>query len=252
MMSKLLYHPPDNPVSESPFDRAIIEIAMGQDVKIVSPYLSLRYLERIVGISRSWQLISDVFEWLSATPDRERDAVYEFLKANEGSVHYYPAIHAKTVISQAAAYTGSANLTDAGVLRRTEFGILLRDKAQIDEIHQWFAALWAQTSPPALDGVQELVASLNQITSSPFVGSEVQDFYLESNALRVRAKLVKLLGEQPVPLAAIHKKRASDGTFWSQPTTKVEALASCSGSSPVTATPNIDSNGPSMGGRIQK
>ncbi len=200
-LNTLLYHPPDNPVEESPFDRAILELAIGQDVKIVSPYISLSYLERIIGVSQSWRLISDVLEWLSATPVRERNAVYEFLKCHEGLVHHYPAIHAKTVISQAAAYTGSANLTDAGVLRRTEFGIVLREKAQIDEIHQWFAALWAQTSPPLLTGVRELITWLNQLSVPAEDTLSAKRAYLESNARKVRARLVKVLGEHPIPMA---------------------------------------------------
>lgn len=200
-MSTLLYHPPDNPVEESPFDRAILELAKGRDVKIVSPYISLSYLERIIGVSQSWRLISDVLEWLSATPSRERNAVYEFLKCHEGLVHHYPAIHAKTVISQAAAYTGSANLTDAGVLRRTEFGVVLREKAQIDEIHRWFAALWAQTSPPSLAGVRELITWLNQLSASSEDALSAKGAYLESNARKVRARLVKVLGEHPVSIA---------------------------------------------------
>lgn len=201
-MSTLLYHPPENPVEESPFDRAILELAIGRDVKIVSPYISLSYLERIIGVSQSWRLISDVLEWLSATPSRERNAVCRFLQHHEGLVHHYPAIHAKAVISPAAAYTGSANLTDAGVLRRTEFGVVLREKAQIDEIHQWFAALWAQTSPPSLAGVRELITWLNQLSAPAEDTLSVKGAYLESNARKVRARLVKVLGEHPVSMAA--------------------------------------------------
>lgn len=201
-MSTLLYHPPENPVEESPFDRAILELAIGRDVKIVSPYISLSYLERIIGVSQSWRLISDVLEWLSATPSRERNAVCRFLQHHEGLVHHYPAIHAKAVISPAAAYTGSANLTDAGVLRRTEFGVVLREKAQIDEIHQWFAALWAQTSPPSLAGVRELITWLNQLAVPAVDTLSVKGAYLESNAHKVRARLVKVLGEHPVSIAA--------------------------------------------------
>lgn len=201
-MSTLLYHPPDNPVEESPFDRAILELAIGNNVKIVSPYISLGYLERIIGVSQSWRLISDVLEWLSATPSRERDAVFRFLERHEGLIHHYPAIHAKVVISPAAAYTGSANLTNTGVLRRTEFGVLLREKAQIDEIHQWFTALWAQTSPPSLSGVQKLISSLNQLSAPDEDTLSVKETYLESNAHKVRARLIKVLGEHPVSIAA--------------------------------------------------
>ena len=124
-MQRLLYHAPDNPNQESPFDRAIVQVVRGKEASIVSPYMGLQYLDRIVGLTSSWRLISDVLEWLSATPVKERSAVYEFLKLHNGLVHHYPAIHAKVVVSSVGAYTGSANLTDAGVLRRTEFGVLL-------------------------------------------------------------------------------------------------------------------------------
>ena len=187
-MQRLLYHAPDNPSQESPFDRAIVQVVQGQEASIVSPYIGLQYLQRLIRLSRSWRLISDVLEWLSATPSKERSAVYEFLKENEGLVHHYPAIHAKTVVSRVGAYTGSANLTDAGVLRRTEFGVLLTDEAQIREIQQWFDAIWAQTSPPALQGVLELIGELNQISHIAAVFVDVQTTPLESDARRVRAK----------------------------------------------------------------
>ncbi len=100
-MQRLLYHAPDNPNQESPFDRAILQVVQGQEASIVSPYIGLQYLQRLISLSASWRLISDVLEWLSATPSKERSAVYEFLKENEGLVHHYPAIHAKTVVSRA-------------------------------------------------------------------------------------------------------------------------------------------------------
>ena len=209
-MQRLLYHAPDNPSQESPFDRAIVQVVQGQEASIVSPYIGLQYLQRLIRLSRSWRLISDVLEWLSATPSKERSAVYEFLKENEGLVHHYPAIHAKTVVSRVGAYTGSANLTDAGVLRRTEFGVLLTDEAQIREIQQWFDAIWAQTSPPALQGVLELIGELNQISHIAAVFVDVQTTPLESDARRVRAKLVNILGHEPQAVAARHTSTTGD------------------------------------------
>lgn len=203
-MQRLLYHAPDNPSQESPFDRAIVQVVQAQAASIVSPYIGLQYLHRLIGMSKSWRLISDVLEWLSATPPKERSAVYGFLKEHEGLVHHYPAIHAKTVVSRAGAYTGSANLTDAGVLRRTEFGVLLTDADQVREIQQWFDAIWAQTSPPPLQSVLELIAELNQISHIAADFVVLQTTTLESDARRVRAKLVKILGHEPQPVAAQH------------------------------------------------
>ena len=42
-MQRLLYHAPDNPNQESPFDRAIVQVVQGQNVSIVSPYIGLQY-----------------------------------------------------------------------------------------------------------------------------------------------------------------------------------------------------------------
>ena len=67
-MQRLLYHAPDNPSQESPFDRAIVQVVQGQEASIASPYIGLQYLQRLIRLSRSWRLISDVLEWLSATP----------------------------------------------------------------------------------------------------------------------------------------------------------------------------------------
>ena len=201
-MQRLLYHAPDNPNQESPFDRAIVQVVQGQNVSIVSPYIGLEYLHRLIGLSASWRLISDVLEWLSATPVRERGAVYEFLKTHYGLVHHYPAIHAKAVVSRVGAYTGSANLTDAGVLRRTEFGVLLTDPCQVSEVQQWFDDIWGQTSPPPLQSVQELIAELNQISHVAADFADLKATQLESGARRVRAKLVKILGHEPVAISA--------------------------------------------------
>ena len=201
-MQRLLYHAPDNPNQESPFDRAIVQVVQGQEVSIVSPYIGVQYLHRLIGMSTSWRLISDVLEWLSATPVSERGAVYEFLKEHDGQVHHYPAIHAKTVVSRVGAYTGSANLTDAGVLRRTEFGVLLTDPDQVHEIQQWFDAIWSQTSPPPLQSVLDLIAELAQISHIAAGFADLKTSQLESGARRVRAKLVKILGHEPLAINA--------------------------------------------------
>lgn len=210
-MQRLLYHAPENPSTESPFDRAIVQVVQGQEVSIVSPYIGVQYLHRLIGMSTSWRLISDVLEWLSATPVRERGSVYEFLKEHDGLVHHYPAIHAKTVVSRVGAYTGSANLTDAGVLRRTEFGVLLTDPDQVQEIQQWFDAIWNQTSPPPLQGVLDLIAELDQISHIAADFADLKATQLESGARRVRAKLVKILGHEPLAISARQGPSTNNG-----------------------------------------
>ena len=216
-MPRLLYHAPDTPDQESPFDRAIVQVIRDQDVKIVSPYISLEYLQRLIHMSRSWQLVSDVLEWLSATPKRERNLVYDFLAQHDGLIHHYPAIHAKTVLSDTGAYTGSANLTHSGVLRRTEFGVLFTDQVQVQEIHDWFDAIWLQTSPPSLDSVLELIAELNNITSETMLNTLVRPAQIDSSARRVRASLVKVLGYKPISLQVRQQIKETEATRASQP-----------------------------------
>lgn len=197
-MMELLYHAPDNPILESPFDRAIVEVVHGQDVGIVSPYIGVRYLRRLIALSSSWRVVSDVLEWLSATPVSDRTVVFDFLKEYEGRIHHYPDIHAKTVVSPKGVYTGSANLTDAGVLRRTEFGVLITEPSQVQEVQQWFEAVWIHASPPRLSAVQNLIVELNQLSNVP--GYYQNSRTLDSNAPRVRAKLVSILGLTPTSL----------------------------------------------------
>ncbi|AYM98107.1 hypothetical protein EAG14_20750 [Acidovorax sp. 1608163] len=230
-MQRLLYHAPDNPNQDSPFDRAIVQVVQGQNVSIVSPYIGLHYLHRLIGLSDSWRLISDVLEWLSATPAKERGAVYEFLREHDGSVHHYPAIHAKTVVSRVGAYTGSANLTDAGVLRRTEFGVLLTDPEQVGEVQHWFDSIWSQTSPPPLQSVQDLIAELNQISHVAADFADLKATQLESGARRVRAKLVKILGHEP--LTVIERVAQSIG---SESTAPAPAPAPAPATATATAT----------------
>lgn len=224
-MQRLLYHAPDNPNQDSPFDRAIVQVVQGHNVSIVSPYIGLQYLHRLIGLSASWRLISDVLEWLSATPVRERGAVYEFLKTHDGLVHHYPAIHAKTVVSRVGAYTGSANLTDAGVLRRTEFGVLLTDPDQVSEVQQWFDVIWGQTSPPPLQSVQDLIAELNQISHVAAGFADLKATQLESGARRVRAKLVKILGHEPMAISARGAQSIGSGSPAPAPTAALKTVA---------------------------
>jgi hypothetical protein len=207
-LPQLLYHQPDNPVLESPFDRAILELAQYQDISIVCPYISLPYLQRLLTVAKSWRLISDVLEWLASTPASDRNLVKGFLNRHQGLVHHYPAIHAKVVVSPLGAYTGSANLTRSGVLRKTEFGVRLHDTAQVQEIQGWFGALWEQTSPPAREGVWELVDRLNAMAKrGEDAGADGVE--LDSPARMVRASLVKVLGEHPVPAMEVFHSSAS-------------------------------------------
>lgn len=201
-MGQLIYHSPETPEGESPFDREIIKVAKGNDIKIVSPYLGLSYLNRLVSVASSWRLLSDVHEWLTSQPSSERQKIIGFLQMNEAFVHHYPAIHAKAVISSHSAYIGSANLTMAGVLRRTELGMVVTEKPLVAELNQWFDALWVQSAPASIDGIRELVTLLDkQEEGSPLRAQGLSGVIsLASKAKSVRAKLSRNTSERhPVP-----------------------------------------------------
>lgn len=233
-MNKLLYHEPSNPYKESPFDEAITALVSAKDVQIVCPYISLNYLLRIITLARSWRLVSDVKEWLSSQSPLEREKIYAFIENHNDSIHHYPDIHAKAVISEIAAYTGSANLTNSGVLRKTELGLLLKEKSLIEEMQTWFESLWLQSSSAPLPQVKELIFELNKANNDGEYDNDVgQDVTLDSSAKAVRARLVKILGEAPTPSFSSTERRhtplrleapvknAPTGDVHSHPTTPV-------------------------------
>lgn len=161
-MLKLLHHSLTKFSQASPFDEAIVLAASGQPIKIVSPYIGLSYIKRIIGISSSWQLISDVDEWLAAAPRSDRSLINTFIEKEGIKIRHFPGVHAKAVIGPLAAYVGSANLTLSGLLSREELGFLIDTTEHLQELHGWFDALWNQATFPDLDQVREVIDDLNE------------------------------------------------------------------------------------------
>lgn len=195
-MNQLIYHLPAAPEGESPFDREIAMLATGCDIKIVSPYIGLGYLTRLVGMASSWRLISDLQEWLTSQSAGERQKILRFLQEHEARIHHIPGVHAKAVIAPHAAYTGSANLTLSGVLRRTELSMVVREMPLVTELHHWFDALWTLTSSVPFEQVNLLVEQLDKpelAQYGEFLSS--REAMLESSAKEVRARLVNLVNE---------------------------------------------------------
>ncbi len=187
-MNKLLYHRSANHADISPFDDAILKIASGKTVKIVSPYIGLRYLQRLKEISSEWRLISDLEAWLKSISVDERANAFIFIKENVHCIHHYQGIHAKTVIGPLGAYLGSANMTMTGVLNRTELGIYIEEFDLLEELHQWFDDLWKKTSPPL---IHEILFLCQEIDKQAIAISEHQTKLpqLTSDAQKVHARL---------------------------------------------------------------
>lgn len=190
-MATLLYHlTQDGKAVVSPFDEAILKVARCGPVRIVSPYIGVAYIERIIGISSEWRLISDVQEWLGSLSAQARPRAWQFIRENLELIHHCPALHAKAVISDSLAMMGSANLTQHGILGRTEMGILLDDANLVSELGAWFDGLWAETAPPEVDEASAYIQWLDE--EAGHAPARRQRFALSSGSRKVRARLVNL------------------------------------------------------------
>jgi len=198
-MSQLIYHPLPAVSSTSPFDECAIKVAQSGAIRIVSPYIGVGYLERLIALSPEWHLISDVEAWLSSLSFRARPRAWAFIRANLQRIHHCPDIHAKVVLSPKLAMMGSANLTHAGILGRTEMGILLDDPAMVRELQAWFSALWQQTASPTTNEASALIQWLDEEAAITQVRR--QKAALSSTSQKVRARLAQLPNE-PRPSAA--------------------------------------------------
>lgn len=156
-------------------------------IKIACPYVGIAYLERIISVSREWQLISDVEEWLSSLRPRERAKTWAFIQVNKFRIRNLKGLHAKTVIGTNQAYIGSANLTNMGIYGRTELGVLINDPASIEQLHVWFSHLWVKSDPLDLSEVQAYVDWQNRVVATTSEGSrEIPKIF--TNVPKIRAK----------------------------------------------------------------
>lgn len=187
-MTKLLYHV--NGSGASPFDHAVLRVANRSTIKVISPYIGLRYLQRLINVSTGWTLVSDIEAWLSSLSYSERTRTWSFINANLDKIHHYPAIHAKTVIGPKLAYLGSANLTSTGILSRTEMGVMLEDPQLVRELNDWFDEIWKQTAAPKIDETTAFIHWLNQ--QAPASVAKPKKVSLSSDGERVHASLTDL------------------------------------------------------------
>lgn len=195
-MSRLLYHGISRSTADtSPFDHAILEVAKSSNVRIVSPYIGISYLERILDIADSWRMISDIEAWLSSLSVRARPRAWEFIRENLDRIHHCEQIHAKSVIGETLAMFGSANLTMQGILARTELGMLINEPSHVRELQQWFDALWENTASPVIDETSAFVAWLDEeALKAP---DRRQSFALAGETRRIRARLVTTAKPSP-------------------------------------------------------
>lgn len=198
-MNTLVYHRPSSIGELSPFDEAILRVAASGPVAIVSPYVGVAYLERIIALSGRWRLISDVEQWLSSLSARARLGAWGFIREHVEHIHHFGAIHAKVVVGQGAGMIGSANLTMTGITGRAEMGILLTDPPLVVELGAWFEDIWRESSCPVVDEASAFVQWLDeQAAQSPARRARL---VLSGTGKQVRARLVRLQRsiEAPAP-----------------------------------------------------
>ena len=90
MKVRLLYHDPDRLGGVSTFDEAILRIVRADNVCLACPYIGLAYLRRVIRLTESWRLLTDVQEWLRSQDRTQRERVYEFLVDNRFLVRHSP------------------------------------------------------------------------------------------------------------------------------------------------------------------
>ena len=148
MTARLIYHTPESIAGGvSPFDIAISEMIKNEDLRIACPYIGLSYFERMIEKCGSWRLITDVQELLRSNGGDSRDQIVQLILANPERVRHCKDLHAKVLIGQRQALTGSANFTTKGITGRVEVSVLFEVGEQVDELRAWFDLLWSQTKP---------------------------------------------------------------------------------------------------------
>jgi len=187
-MARLTYHSEDNDArSESPFDKAIREIADSDSVWLVCPYISPDYLRSILANTDEWKVITDVEAWVGTFGGSSRREIQKLVESNQDRIRNIRDIHAKVVISEDSAILGSANLTEKGVTGRREMGVQFEEDDLIEELQNWFLSLWSKSSPIDLDEFQNHIQSLS---ATPTTHSGTTSS-VTSEAPRVNASFVK-------------------------------------------------------------
>lgn len=85
MTVELIYHTDESwSGGLSPFDEAILASVTNENICIACPYLSLNYLKRITGQSRSWRVITDAGAWLASQNRTNRLKILRFVEGSYG------------------------------------------------------------------------------------------------------------------------------------------------------------------------
>lgn len=179
---KLIYHKADNNSPYSPFDSEIVSIANGQDLLLVSPYIGLSYLKRLVKISKSWKLLTDFQEWIISHPNKlHRREICDFIVNNFDNIKHIPDIHAKVLVTDNSAFVGSANFTQKGILERTEMSVSFSEIGKVTELKEWFNSLWAISTDYTEKQLFEFVKRNEDVLTQPKIAGLKPQFGYQKN-----------------------------------------------------------------------
>jgi PLD-like domain len=189
---KLVHHNNESGAGgESPFCKVIIELVKNKNICIVCPYIGISLFEKITELANSWQLISDITEWIKS--DRTNALrIKNFIKNNSYYVHHYPGIHAKVIMNENSALVSSANLTEKGMTRRVEMGVLIEDKEIVKEMHEWFSDVWNKSGGNESISIEHLEKFVTSIISTSSYDLYEPKISIPSKAPAIKAKLAKI------------------------------------------------------------
>jgi hypothetical protein len=154
-IARILSHNAD---AGSPFAVALSTIASCGELAIACPYIHLDVLRGLVAAVDCWRLLTDLPEWLAATPAANRAAAAKFISQHLDKIRDVDGLHAKLVLGDDAAYLGSANLTMAGLGRNHELGVMLDQPDELADLSAWYDGLWSQAQQRTRSDVERLAA----------------------------------------------------------------------------------------------
>lgn len=136
-LTTLVYHRDSR---TSVFYEQLFKVARCSHLRIACPYVDYNQLELLVANCERWTLLTDLEAWLSITSKNsaKRKSTLKFIDRHRCNIRHRPYLHAKVFLGDDKALLGSANLTEAGLLDRTEMGVFTTDSQMISELHEWF------------------------------------------------------------------------------------------------------------------
>lgn len=166
---ELIAHSPGRSGGESPFWRALVDVAESGPLDLACPYLSADLLRHLLARTRGeLRVLTDVQAWLDSTD--EHGAVLALLREHPDAFRDCRGLHAKLALGPRAALLGSANFTRRGLLEAHELGVRLVGTPILRELATWFEAAWSRLARPDLASA-EAVASDRAERARPASGA---------------------------------------------------------------------------------